>query len=291
VRLPAGVYSRDEEIEAMKKGICWGCVPGEANDLEGRLRAAKEAGFDGVELAVSQPGAGPLSLETTEREVGQIRETAAKVGVSLPSLMGGVAAQGTPMLHPDPAVRAACVENLGRTLERAKWLGATAVLLHPGQLKPEMRYDEAWTWTREGLKATIPHAERHGVSVAIENVWNKFILSPVEMQRMIDEVNHPLIGTYFDVGNCILYGYPEQWVAILGKRIKKVHVKDFKRAVATGQGFCQLLEGDADYPAVVAELRRAGYDDYLTSEVSVRNMSEGQGIADTAQRIGQIMAM
>jgi hexulose-6-phosphate isomerase len=111
------------------------------------------------------------------------------------------------------------------------------------------------------------------------------------MQRMIDEVNHPLIGTYFDVGNCILYGYPEQWVAILGQRIKKVHVKDFQRAVATGQGFCQLLDGDADYPAVMANLRHAGYDDYLTSEVSVRNMPEGQGIRDTAQRVDQILAI
>ena len=275
----------------MKKGICWGCVPGEANDLEGRLRVAKEAGFDGVEPTVSPPGGGPLTLETTEREAGQIRETAARLGVELPSLMGGAAGQGTPVLHPDPAVRAECVEKLGRALERAKWLGATAVLLHPGQLKPETRYDEAWEWTREALKAAIPYAERHGVALAIENVWNKFILSPVEMQRLIDEVNHPLIGTYFDVGNCILYGYPEQWVGILGQRIKKVHVKDFKRAVGTGQGFCQLLEGDADYPAVMAELRRAGYDDYLTSEVSVRNMPEGQGIADTAQRLDRIMTM
>jgi L-ribulose-5-phosphate 3-epimerase len=275
----------------MKKGICWGCVPGEANDLEAKLRAVKEAGFDGVEPTLAQPGAGPLTLESTEREAAQFRETAARVGVELPSLMGGAAAQGTPVLLPDPAVRQQCVENLGKALERAKWLGATAVLLHPGQLKPETRYDEAWDWTREALKAVIPHAEEHGVALAIENVWNKFLLSPTEMRQMMDEVNHPLIGTYFDVGNCILYGYPEQWVAILGERIKKVHVKDFKRAVATGKGFCQLLEGDANYPAVMAELRGAGYDDYLTSEVSVSHMPEGQGIAHTAQRIDQILAM
>jgi hexulose-6-phosphate isomerase len=183
------------------------------------------------------------------------------------------------------------VEKLGRTLERAKWLGATAVLLHPGQLKPETRYDAAWEWTRDALKAAAPHAERHGVALALENVWNKFILSPTEMQRMVDQVGHPLIGTYFDVGNCILYGYPEHWVAILGGRIKKVHVKDFQRSVGTAEGFCQLLDGDANYPAVVAELRRAGYDDYLTSEVSVRNMPYGQGIKDTAARIDRIMAM
>ena len=275
----------------MKKGICWGCIPGAADDLEGRLRAAREAGFDGVELVVAPPGDGPLTLESTEQEVGQIRELAGRLGVELPSVMGGGAVRATPVLHPDPEVRAACVEKLGQTLERAAWLGASAVLLHPGQLKPETRYDHAWEWTREALRAVAPQAERHGVTLAIENVWNKFLLSPQEMRQLLDEVGHPRIGAYFDVGNCILYGYPEQWVGILGERIKKVHVKDFKRSVATGAGFCQLLEGDADYPAVMRELRGAGYDDYLTSEVSVRNMPEGQGIADTAGRIEQIMAM
>ena len=275
----------------MKKGICWGCIPGDAADLEARLRHARAAGFDGVELNVAEPGAGPLTLETTEREAGQIRDLAARVGVELPSVMGGAAVRTSPVIHPDPAVRQECVEKLGRTLERARWLGATAVLLHPGQLKPETRYDHAWEWTREALKAVAPLAERHGVSLAIENVWNKFLLSPTELRQMIDEVDHPLIGTYFDVGNCILYGYPEHWVAILGSRIKKVHVKDFKRSIATGRGFCQLLDGDADYPAVMAELRRAGYDDYLTSEVSVRDMPEGQGIQDTAERLDRILAM
>ncbi|HEX2037977.1 MAG TPA: sugar phosphate isomerase/epimerase family protein [Chloroflexota bacterium] len=275
----------------VKKGICWGCIPGTGADLQARLEAAKEAGFDGVELSVTEPGEGPLTLETSEREAAELRAQAATIGVELPSVMAGGAVRSTPILHPDAAVRAACVEKLGRTLERAKWVGATAALLHPGQLKPETRYDEAWEWTREALKATIPHAERHGVALAIENVWNKFLLSPREMQQMIDEVGHPLIGTYFDVGNCILYGFPEQWVAILGQRIKKVHVKDFKRAVGTGAGFCQLLDGDADYAAVIRALREAGYDDYLTSEVSVRNMPEGQGIADTARRIDQILAM
>lgn len=287
----------------MKKGICWGCIPGQSGDASGAgnadwsqilartLRFAREAGYDGVELTVSEPGQGPLTLETRQDEASRIRDIAAEAGVALPSLMCGSAVRATPVLHSDADVRAQAVENLGRTLERAKWLGATAVLLHPGQLKAEMRYDQAWDWTRDALKAMIPHAERHGVALAIENVWNKFILSPTEMKQMIDEVGHPLIGTYFDVGNCILYGYPEQWVAILGSRIKKVHVKDFKRAVGTGKGFCQLLDGDADYPAVMAELRRAGYDDYLTSEVSVGNMPEGQGIHTTAERIDQIMAM
>jgi L-ribulose-5-phosphate 3-epimerase len=244
-----------------------------------------------VEPTVSEPGVGPLTLETTEREAAHIREAADQVGVSLPSVMCGAAVSKTPVISPDAAVRAQAVENLGRTLERAKWLGATAVLLHPGQLRAETRYDDAWRWVGDALRAAGDHAGKHGVTLAIENVWNKFLLSPTEMKQMIDEVANPHVGVYFDVGNCILYGYPEQWVAVLGSRIKKVHVKDFKRSVGTGKGFCQLLDGDADYPAVMRELRAAGYGDYLTSEVSVGNMPEGQGIADTARRLDQILAM
>lgn len=274
----------------MKKGICWGCIPGDT-EFETRLRTARDAGFEGVEPTVSEPGAGPLTLETTEREAAQLREKAARVGVELPSVMCGAAVSKTPMIHPDASVRAEAVGNLGRTLERAGWLGATAVLLHPGHLKAETRYDQAWTWVRQGLSAAGEHAAKHGVTLAIENVWNKFLLSPTEMQQMLDEVGNPYVGAYFDVGNCILYGFPEHWVGVLGEHIKKVHVKDFKRAVGTSKGFCQLLDGDADYAAVMRELRAAGYDDYLTSEVSVGAMPEGQGIGDTARRIDQILLM
>ena len=118
--------------------------------------------------------------------MGQIRELAGRLGVELPSVMGGGAVRATPVLHPDPEVRA-CVEKLGQTLERAAWLGASAVLLHPGQLWPETRYDHAWEWTREALRAVAPQAERHGVTLAIENVWNKFLLSPQEMRQLLDE--------------------------------------------------------------------------------------------------------
>ncbi|HXI16913.1 MAG TPA: sugar phosphate isomerase/epimerase family protein [Chloroflexota bacterium] len=285
----------------MKKGICWGCIPAssavssDANDPAARLREAREAGFQGVEPVIAEPGAGPLTLESTEREAATLREAAAREGMDLPSVMCGAAVSKTPVIHQDPVVRQQAVENLGKTLERAKWLGADTVLLHPGQLKPETRYDQVWEWVRDTLKAVIPHAERHGVALAIENVWNKFMLSPTEMRQLLDDVNHPLIGAYFDVGNCILYGYPEHWVAVLSGRIKKVHVKDFNRQKAqregTAKGFCQLLDGDADYGAVMRELRATGYDGYLTSEVSVSAMPDGQGIADTARRIDQILAM
>ena len=128
------------------------------------------------------------------------------------------------------------------------------------------------------------------MGLGLENVGNKFLLAPTEMRQILDEVNHPLIGCYLDTANMLLYGYAEHWVAIVGRRIRKVHVKDFKRERGGGH-FCQLLEGDCNYPAVMRELRTLGYDDYLTSEVSRGERSEGQTMADTAHRIDEIIAL
>jgi L-ribulose-5-phosphate 3-epimerase len=101
----------------------------------------------------------------------------------------------------------------------------------------------------------------------VENVWNKFLLSPLEMRRFIDEIDLPSVGVFFDVGNILLYGFPDQWIRILGKRIKRVHVKDFRTQVGTLHGFTGLLQGDVDWPAVIAALTDIGYDSYLTAEV------------------------
>jgi hexulose-6-phosphate isomerase len=105
-----------------------------------------------------------------------------------------------------------------------------------------------------------------GVAIGVENVWNKFLLSPLEMRDFLDKIASENVACYFDVGNVVLTGYPEQWIDILGHRIKRVHLKDFKRSVGTLDGFCDLLDGDVDYAAVMAALRRVGYDGPLTAE-------------------------
>lgn len=274
----------------MLKGICYVCIPPDG-DADARLRAARAAGYDGVELTFAEPGSGPLALDATEREVRGLADTAAGIGVELPSVMAGSALRATPILHPDASVREEATRNLELAIERARWLGAGAVLVHPGQLRENTRYDDAYAWTRDVLGSLGDAAERAGVDVLIENVWNKFLLSPLEMRDLVDSIGHARIGVYFDVGNIVLFGYPAQWIDILGRRIKRVHVKDFKRAVGSSAGFCQLLDGDADYPAVMRALRSMGYDGYLTSEVSQREMPEGQSMRDTATRIDQIMAM
>lgn len=278
------------EGHAVRKGICYVCIP-PVGDAEARFRVARVSGFEGVELTFSEPGAGPLTLESTESEVRRLAASASGIGIELPSVMAGAALRATPILHPDAAVRDQAARNLELALERARWLGAGAVLVHPGQLRENTRYDDAYTWTRDVLGSLRDAADRADVDLLIENVWNKFLLSPLEMRALVDSIDHPRIGVYFDVGNIVLFGYPEQWIEILGRRIKRVHVKDFKRAVGSASGFCQLLDGDANYPAVMRALRATGYDGYLTSEVSERELPEGQSMRDVALRIEQIMAM
>ncbi|RPJ45010.1 MAG: sugar phosphate isomerase/epimerase, partial [Chloroflexi bacterium] len=106
-----------------------------------------------------------------------------------------------------------------------------------------------------------------GVTICIENVWNKFLLSPLEMKGFIDSFGSPCVGSYFDVGNVLLTGYPDQWIRILGPRIRRVHIKDFKKSVGTAAGFCDLLEGDVDFDAVKKALSGIQYSGYVTAEI------------------------
>ena len=128
-------------------------------------------------------------------------------------------------------------------------------------------YDVCHDRASEALRQILPAAEQAGVALCIENVWNKFLLSPLEMRDFMDSFNSEMVGAYFDVGNVLLTGYPEHWIRILGRRIKRVHIKDFKRSVGTVEGFVDLLEGDVDFQAVQQALSDIGYDGYVTAEM------------------------
>ncbi|GAG27908.1 unnamed protein product, partial [marine sediment metagenome] len=128
-------------------------------------------------------------------------------------------------------------------------------------------YDVCYERATEAVKQILPAAEEAGVVIGIENVWNKFLLSPLEMRDFIDNFGSKMVVAYFDVGNILLTGYPDQWIRILGERIKRVHVKDFKTSVGTVEGFVDLLEGDVDFEAVKQALGEIGYDGYVTAEL------------------------
>jgi L-ribulose-5-phosphate 3-epimerase len=260
----------------MKKSISYWSFPG---GLEGKpkfglkscMKIAKEAGFDGIELAVAE--AGELTLDSSKEEIKKITQAAKDAGIELSSLATGLLWDYS-LTSSDDKTRGKAKDIVRRVLQLASYLGVDTILVIPGTVdvffKPDAEvvpYDLAYERSLEALKECVPTAERHKVSIGIENVWNKFLLSPLEMRDFIDKIGSPYLGAYFDVGNSLLTGYPEHWIRVLGKRIKKVHIKDFKTAVGNVNGFVDLLEGDVNWAEVMKTLEEIGYDGWLTAEI------------------------
>jgi L-ribulose-5-phosphate 3-epimerase len=249
-------------------------------------RQARAAGFEAIEPVLTDSGA--LRIDSDEATLRAAGETIHNAGLDVAGLATGAFWQFN-YTSPDPDDRHRAEEITKALLERARWIGAPAVLVVPGcvgtwdEKTPRVGYAEALALAAQSLERLAPAAEQFGVTIAIENVWNRFLLSPVEMREMIDRINSPWVGAYFDVGNVLRDGFPCDWIEILGKRIARVHVKDFQLAVGTLDGFCQLGDGDVDWPSVMAAFRRIGYTGPLTYE--------GPGeLADIAARLSRILS-
>ncbi len=232
---------------------------------------ARKAGFEAVELALS--GGGELCLSTTEKEAKSIVRAAADAGIRISSLATGLF-WGKPLSSDDPGVRAEALDIARKLIETAAWLEAGAVLLIPGAVDvffdpsaAVVNYDTVYKRATDSVFLLLSQAEAAKVAIGIENVWNKFLVDPFAMRAFVDQFNSDWVGSYFDVGNSMLVGYPEQWIRILGKRIKRVHLKDFRRSVGTADGFVDLLSGDANWPEVMKALREVGYHGPLTAEM------------------------
>jgi len=258
----------------MKKSISYLAFPG---GVEGKKKPAecfseaREAGFEAVELCCSETG--QLNLKLTERQCARIRAQAERANIEIASLTSDVywkyhlaCNRVTDRNRAEQATK--------KLLQIGNWLGVDAILFIPGSvdgLKPEaeiISYDIAMTRAKQGMKRLLKTAEQCGVALAIENARNKFLLSPIEMRGFIDGFDSEYVGAYFDVGNALAIGYPEHWIRILGKRVKRVHFKDYRRAVGLADGFCDLLAGDADWAQIMKALRAVGYDSYCTAEVT-----------------------
>jgi len=223
-----------------------------------RFAAAKAAGFTAVEMQTL----------TDQAEVDAAREAAAKTGIAIHSVMN-MEHWRSPVSSADPAVVAKSVAGMETSLRNAKAWGAGVVLLVPAVVDPQTSYRDAWTRSQRVIKERIlPLAAELKVIVAVEEVWNKFLLSPLEMARYVDELDSPWAKAYFDVGNVVLYGYPQDWIRTLGKRIVRVHLKDFKMERGKGTfAWKNLGEGDIDWPAVRAAFAEIGYGGYVTTEL------------------------
>lgn len=252
----------------LKKGLCWGALRREA-DPRVSFERARAAGFHGIELGVS--GEGRVGLPAPYDDPEKAAALAREVGIELPSVGGGGFLD---LFDREPEET---LPEIRRRVERvctaARALGAGAILQIPGYVQimwdprsPVIPYDVAWERALAIYREIGPIAERHGVVLCVENVWNRFLLSPLEMRAFVDAVGSPAVKVYFDVGNVVASGFPEQWVRILGERIGRVHLKDFRRSVGGLDGFVMLLEGDVDWAATMRAVREAGYDGYLTAE-------------------------
>ena len=197
-----------------------------------------------------------------------------------------------PLSDPDPAVRAAGRAGLEQALRDAAAWGASTVLLVPAVVNKQVYYDQAWERSLAELRRVVPLAEELGVAIALENVWNSFLLSPLEARDYVDACGSDHVGFHFDVGNVVNYGWPEQWVSILGSRILKLDIKEYSRRRRNDEGLwkgfdVKLLEGDCDWPAVMAALDAIGYSGWMTAELSG---GDRDWLADVAARMDRIIA-
>jgi len=229
--------------------------------LQQVLDLCVEAEYDAVELVFSE-GEDP-DVDMSDDEIRGVRKQFDDAGIEIGSSIAWYADRGS-FLSTSAEDREQGKKCLSRSLEIANVLGVDAVLLHPGQLTADATYQSAWDNMLGELKEIAPMAEEKNVMIGIENVWNKFLLSPKEMADFVDAVGSPRVGTYLDTANMMFYGFPEHWIRGLGSRISRVHFKDFVRKE---KSFVPLMDGDTDWATVVKDLRDIGYDSYVIHEV------------------------
>jgi hexulose-6-phosphate isomerase len=263
----------------VRKGILLGMLPGTLTITE-RFALAKECGFESMECGTED------DLKVAE----EIKAASEKSGLPVHSVMNRDHWK-YPLSSPDASVVARSVQGMETSLRNAKLWGAETVLLVPAVVTPEVSYKEAWDRSTEQIRKMIPLAEKLKVIIAVEEVWNKFLLSPLEFAAYVDQFKSPWVKAYFDVGNMVLYGFPQDWIRTLGKRIVKVHFKDFsfrnnaqiKKRVAD---FVNLREGDIDWKAVYKALDEIGYKGDATVELSGGN---AEYLKDLSHRVDLIL--
>lgn len=254
----------------LKKAIVFSMVQGES--VQDKFKIARDAGFDGIE---APPLTDPVEIEAM---VAASRET----GVEIHSVIYG--GWGKPLSAADPQAAAEGVQSVKEGLAGAKAMGAGCFLLVPGVVNAQNRYADVYDRTQDRIKKCIHDAEKNGVPIAIENVWNNFLLSPLEFARYVDEFKSPWVRAYFDVGNVVVFGWPEDWLRTLGKRIHRIHIKDFKKDTREWK---DLRDGDVNWLEVRKAIDEIGYSGYLTAELRGGNL---EYLKEVASRMDKIIA-
>jgi hexulose-6-phosphate isomerase len=259
----------------VKKGIIENMVaPKSGLSALERFQIAKDVGFECIEC----------HTEDDEKRAAEFKEASIKTGMPIHSVMNRDHWK-MPLSSPDPQVVAASVKGMQTSLRNAKLWGADAVLLVPAVVNPQIAYKDAWTRSQEAVRKLIPMAQDLKVVIAVENVWNKFLLSPMEFAQYVDSFKSPWVKAYFDVGNIVLYGYPQDWIRTLGNRIVKVHFKDFRFQKRMAE-FVALREGDIDWKEVHKAFADIGYKGPVTVELPG---GDKEHVAEISRRVDLIL--
>ncbi len=279
---PAMAFSFDNSPKpgkiAIKKSLKWGMVDEKLSILD-KFKLLKDLGYHGVELD------SPNDLDKK-----QVLEARDKTGLEIPGVVNSVHWK-SPLSHADPNVRQACTDSMKTALQDCKDYGGTTVLLVAGVVNDTIAYDDAYRRSQDEIRKMIPWAHETGVKIAIENVWNNFLLSPLEAARYVDELNDPMVGWYFDIGNVVRYAWPEQWIKVLNRRIMKLDVKEYSRKKQVEEGIwkgfeVELLEGDNNWPAVMKALNDIDYQGgWMSAEVKGGDRKRLQEISGRMDRI------
>lgn len=273
----------------LRKSICSIIFP-DTLPLAECFRRTKAAGFEGIELRLE----GEIGLDKPADAIRRVGEQARTAGVTIVSLWVSSPLERTPLNHDDPAVRAQGVKVIEQAIQWASLIGCGALLLVPGRLgsnRLRFRYEDTWNRFTGELGKLIEPATRAQVLLTPENVWNKFLLSPLEMRAFVDQFHSPWLQTHFDVGNVMQYGFPEDWILTLGPRIKRVHFKDYKLSSRAEQGrFVDLLEGDVNWKDVIGALNKVGYHGFVSPEIS-EDPSDPEKLLKVSRSLDRILAM
>jgi len=281
----------------IRKGMLLGMLPRTLKTADGekplsiadRFALAKDCGFQSMECGTEE------KLEVAE----EIKAASVKTGMPIHSVMNQ-AHWNFPLSSPDPAVVAKSVKGMETSLANAKLWGAETVLLVPAVVNAEVSYKQAWDRSTEQVKKLIPMAAEMKVVIAIEEVWNKFLLSPIEFANYVDQFKSPWVKAYCDVGNMVLFGFPQDWIRTLGSRIVKVHLKDFGYKTYTipqeppvrkrVPEFVNLGEGDINWKAVYQALAEIGYKGDATVEVAgAKPEGAAEYLKDLSGRVDKIL--
>jgi hexulose-6-phosphate isomerase len=265
---------------SLKKAVNLGMVKADGASLVDKFKMVRDAGFEGIEL--NRPEDMPIE---------DLLKAKAESGLEVASIIC-TTHWAKPLTHPDEKVREQGFRGLELALKESAQLGCDRVLLVPGVVSKDTRYDECWKRSQEAIRRALPIAEQTKVKIAVENVWNHFIMSPLEAVRFVDEINSPWVGWHFDIGNVVTYGWPEQWVRILGNRVLNLHLKEFSRKKRDGEGLwkgfnAELGEGDVVWAEVMKALDEIGYSGYGIAEVPGGDAAR---LKFLAERIDQLYA-